>query len=117
MRGYVGLDRLGLEWLEKTALFGARDATHIDGHEHIGGAVGTLGFHPRHQLVGLGLDPVDGNAGFLGEGSIERVVTVIVTAGIEIDLLRQGRGGQGHEGGDAHRGFERVHRESFLVSE
>ena len=63
-------------------------AAGVDRQEHVGGAVGALGLHPRDQLVGVAFDPVHGDTGGFGEAGVELLVVVVMTRGIDVDLLR-----------------------------
>jgi hypothetical protein len=52
-----------LDRLEEAFLIGPEEAAGIDGDQHVGGAVDTLGLDPLDQLLGIALDQVDGDAG------------------------------------------------------
>ena len=58
--------------LQDAGLLGAPEPAGIDRDQEIGGAVPALGLDPLDQLIGVALDPVDLDAGLLGELVVER---------------------------------------------
>jgi hypothetical protein len=102
------LQHIAFDGLQKAKARRAGKAHGVDGQEHVGGAVGTLGLHPRDQLVGIAFDPVDRDAGGLGEVGIEPFVGVVVARGIEVQLLRLGCGQRRYGDGGAQKGGERA---------
>src|SRR5919202_6089103 len=79
---------------------GAGEARGLHGDDDVRRAVRALVPDPLDELVGIALDQADADAGFLGEGLVERPVAVVMARGIEVDLLRT-RGGSEAEQGKA----------------
>jgi len=88
------LEHGGAQRLQQTGLLRAPDAPGIDRDENVGRAVGALGAHALHELVGVGLDAVHANAGCAREIRVDRLVGVVMARRVEIDgagRLRAGR--------------------------
>ena len=115
IRGDRLFQHLGLDRLQHAGFLGTDQPAGIDGDQQIGGAVLALGLDTLDQLVGLGLDQIDLDAGLLGEILVERVVRIVMARGIDIHLggLRQGwreAGSQRHEANaGAHRQLVKEH--------
>ena len=105
---------VAVDGLQDPGVLGPLQPRGIDRQQHVGGAVRTLGLHPRDQLVGIALDPVDGDPGHLLEVGIEPLVGVVMARRIEVHLAvgegiggQHGRGGKRQKrglGGAVHRG-------------
>jgi len=106
LRGHAPLDDGRLHRLEQAVLLAAPQARRIDQEDHVGGARGALGLQPGEDACVVGLDPVDSDAGGLGEVGVERFVGLVVAGRVQVQHLLLGPGGrgEGQAGGRAEHG-------------
>jgi len=98
---------------EDVRLIGLPDPPDVDGDEDVRRPIGALGLDPLEQRVLAALDPVDLDAGLLGEVGVERLIGCVVARGVEIEhlLLRGDAEGNGERQRGGRRAKEMVHDE------
>ena len=97
MRGDSRLQHRVAGGLEDACFLGAGKAADIHGHQYVGRGVGALGADALQQLVHIGLDHTNPDAGAPGEALPQLAVGVVMPGGIDVDdaFLGKGRHGQG----------------------
>ena len=101
--------------LEEAQFVRVGEARGIDGDQHVRRTVRTFVFDAFDQFLILAFDAFDLDTGFFGETVKQRIVSLVVAGGIEVEHLlfrlkrRAQAKAQGHQGkcGEFHRGFHR----------
>ena len=93
-----------LDRLEQALLLRRPQPRGVDDQQDVGGAHRAFALDPLEQLLVAGLDPVDLDAGRLGEVVVERLVGLVVARRVEVeDGLLGGMRQRGSDDGEGKR--------------
>jgi len=78
-------ERIRLDGLEQALLLRRPQSGSVDDEQDVGGTHRAFALDPLEQLLVAGFDPVDPDAGRLGEILVERFVGLVMTRRVKIE--------------------------------
>ena len=89
--GNARFDDRRLDRLEQAGLVGDLEARCVDGDQQVGRAAGAFALEAFEQFVLLAVEPIDLDAGLLGEVGVQRLVGLVVAGRVDVEYSLRAR--------------------------